>query len=154
MIRMSFKQVYPYNDTYFDLFKFLSFFFRCDRYAAWFFFWIHKTSSMAESTSQRLSGRMTSKRTLSCDRVIDGAFFPQSYFEMPEEKMSKHRCQHMVVPSGVFSNFVMIHAKFRFGFLKALFDGPSDATQPDKKAQPSTIWGIAQIIFINRLILD
>jgi class 3 adenylate cyclase len=44
-------EIYPYNDTCVELFKPLSFFFRCDRYAAWFFFWIHKTSSMAESTS-------------------------------------------------------------------------------------------------------
>ena len=34
-----------------------------------------------------LKGKTTSSKTLSCDRVIDGAFFPQSDFKVPKKKV-------------------------------------------------------------------
>jgi len=48
------------------------------------------TSSIADLISFCLRGITTSNKILSCDSVIDGAFFPQSYFYVPEKKMCHH----------------------------------------------------------------
>jgi hypothetical protein len=72
------------------------------------------------------SANMTkSHKNLSCDGVIAGAFFPQSYFEVPKEIMTKHAGQYMMVPTWKFSHLVLVHSQFRFCFFKALLNGPT-----------------------------
>ena len=40
----------------------------------------------------RFMGRTTLIKTLSCDSVIDGAFFPQPDFQVPKKKVCQHAC--------------------------------------------------------------
>jgi hypothetical protein len=88
-----------------------------------------------------LKGSTTSMRVLSCDTVIDGAFFSQPDFQVPKEEVSQHRGQNMVIPSRVFPYLVMIHSQFCFGFLKALLYGPAKATEPNESGQPCALTG-------------
>ena len=101
-----------------------------------------------------LKGNTTSIRVLSCDTVIDGAFFPQPDFQVPEEEMSQHTGQNMVIPSRVFPNLIMIHSQFRFGFFKALLYGPSNATEPNECGQSCANWGIADEISVSAIRSD
>ena len=70
--------------------------------------------------------------SLSSDIVSEGAFFPQSDPHVPEKEVSQYAREHVMAPPGIFSHLVMIQAKLGFGFLEALFYGPSDAAQPDE----------------------
>jgi hypothetical protein len=79
-------------------------------------------------------GKTTAKSIRSCETVSAGAFFPQPDFEMPKKKMRQHRRQHMVMPPRVFPYFIVRHPKLCFAFLKALFHGPAQSTEPDKGA--------------------
>jgi hypothetical protein len=88
-------------------------------------------------------GKITSISVLSCDSVIDGAFFSQPDFQVPQEKMSEHTGQNMVIPTSIFPNLVMIHAQFGFGFFKALLYGPTKATEPNECGEPCAKWCIA-----------
>ena len=94
---------------------------------------------------------MIISKNLSCDIVIDGAFFPQPDFQVPKEEMSQHTGQNMVIPSGIFPNLVMIHSELCFGFLKTLFYGPAKATEPNECGQPRANWGIADKIPVSRI---
>jgi hypothetical protein len=49
-----------------------------------------------------------------------------------------------MMPAGVFPHFILVHTQFGLGFLKALFNGPAHATQPDKQGQSGTHRRIAQ----------
>ena len=93
--------------------------------------------------SYRFKGKITSISVLSCDSVMDGAFFPQPDFQVPKEKVSKHTGQNMVIPTSIFPNLIMIHTQVSFGFLKALFYGPSKATEPNECGEPGAKWCIA-----------
>jgi hypothetical protein len=62
-----------------------------------------------------------------------GAFFPQTSLQMPEEEVGSHGGEHVMMPSGVFTDFILIHAQFGFGLFEALFDGPPQATSPDQQ---------------------
>ena len=73
---------------------------------------------------------MTLSKTLSCDRVMDGAFFPQPDFQVPEKEMGQHAGYDVVVPSWKLAHFVVVHAQFGLGFLKALFYCPSQTAEP------------------------
>jgi len=42
---------------------------------------------------------------------------------MPEKEVGQHTCEHVMLPSGVFAHFIVIHAQFGFRFLEALFNG-------------------------------
>jgi hypothetical protein len=42
-------------------------------------------------------GRITFSNILSCESVIAGAFFPQFYFQVPEEEVGQHTGQYMRV---------------------------------------------------------
>jgi hypothetical protein len=68
--------------------------------------------------------------TLSSDSAIDGAFFFQPDLQVPEEKMCQHARYYMVMTSGIFAHFVMIHAQFGFGLLETLLYRPAQATDP------------------------
>ena len=61
-----------------------------------------------------------------------GAFFPQPDPPVPQEEVSEHTREHVVIPSRIFPHLIVIHPKLALRFLKALLDGPPDATQPDK----------------------
>ena len=93
-------------------------------------------------------------RVLSCDTVIDGAFFSQPDFQVPKEEVSQHTGQNMVIPSGVFPNLVMIHPQFRFGFLEALLYGPAETAEPDECGQPCANGGIADEISVSAIRSD
>ena len=49
--------------------------------------------------------------------------------------MGQHADEHVMIPSKVLANLILIHAQFAFGFFKALFNGPAQAAQPDKQCQ-------------------
>ena len=93
---------------------------------------------MVKSTSNFLMGKTTLSSTLSCDRVSDGAFFPQPNLLMPEEEMGQHACEHMMMPAGKFSHLIVVHTQFSLCFLKALFNGPAQPTEPDQCFEPDT----------------
>ncbi len=42
-------------------------------------------------------GKSSLSKILSCDSIMDGAFFPQPDFQMPEEKVRHYTCQYVVV---------------------------------------------------------
>ena len=44
--------------------------------------------------------------------------------------MSQHACQHMMSPPRKLPHLVVIHPQIRFGFLKALLDGPTNPRKP------------------------
>jgi hypothetical protein len=46
--------------------------------------------------------------------------------------MGQHAGEHVVVPSQVFSDVVVVQAQFGLGFLEALFNRPAQATSPDE----------------------
>ena len=81
-------------------------------------------------------GNTTFNNTLSCDSVIDGAFFPQPDFQVPEEKMSKHARENVVMPTPELANLIVVHSQLAFCLLEALLDGPTKAAEPDKNLQP------------------
>lgn len=81
---------YPYNDSYGSLTTSLSRFFLCDKYALWFRCWIQPIWSNKESRVWRFIGSSSLIKTLSCDSVMDGAFFSQPDFQVPEEEMCHH----------------------------------------------------------------
>jgi hypothetical protein len=81
----------------------------------------------------RFIGRITSIRVLSCESVIDGAFFSRPDFQVPEEEMSQYAREHMVLPAWELSHFVVVHAQFGFGLLEALLDGPAQTAEPNKR---------------------
>ena len=78
-------------------------------------------------------------------------FFPQTDFHVPEKEMREHTDQHMTIPAGVLTHFIMIHAELGFGLLKTLFDRPPHAAQPHKRQQASAQRGIAEIVPIGGL---
>ena len=91
---------------------------------------------------------------LSCDMVMEGAFFPQSDFQVPQKKVGHDRGQHVLVPSTEFSNLVMVQAQFSFCFFKALFDCPAQSGEPNKTVQPGANRSIADKIIIFKFIID
>ena len=83
-----------------------------------------------------LIGKTTFMSTLSCDRVIDGAFFPQPDFQVPEEEVGKHTSEYMVVPAPELTHFIMIHPQVVLRLLERLLDGPTKPAKPDKSLEP------------------
>ncbi len=70
-------------------------------------------------------GNSTLSRTLSCDSVRDGAFFPHLDFQVPEEEVGQHACENMVMPPHKLAHLVMVHAQLGFALLEALLDRPA-----------------------------
>ena len=52
--------------------------------------------------------------------------------------MGKHTCEHMMMPAGKFSHLIVVHTQFGFCFLKTLFNGPAQPTEPDQCFEPDT----------------
>ena len=61
---------------------------------------------------------------------MDGAFFPQPDFQAPEKEMGQHAGYDVVAASWKLTHFVVVHAQFGLGFLKALFYCPSQTAEP------------------------
>src|SRR5262245_33757897 len=101
--------------------------FRCERNAWWLLCCTLATKHSASAIVDVFNGRTISSNILSCDTVSAGAFFPQADFYVPEKAMGQHAGEHVVMPSWVFSDFIVVHAQFRLGFLKALFNRPAYA---------------------------
>ena len=85
---------------------------------------------------------------------MDGAFFPQSYFQVPQKEVGQDACQDVLMPSTKFSDLVMVHPQFGFGFFEALLNGPAQPTEPNKAAELGTPESIADKIRIFQLVVD
>jgi hypothetical protein len=96
--------------------------------------------------SKVFKGNTVANSVLSCDSVMAGAFFPQPDPQVPQEKVSEHAREHVVIPSRIFPHLIVIHPELTFCFLKALLDGPPDAAQPDKDLEPRAHRGIADVV--------
>jgi len=83
-----------------------------------------------------------------------GAFFPQPDPQVPQEEVSEHAREHVVIPSRIFPHLIVIHPKLTLGFLKALLDGPPDTTQPDKGLEARTRRRIADIVGVLGLVAE
>ena len=70
---------------------------------------------------------------------------------MPEKEVGQHTREHVMMPSGVFAHFIVIHAQFGFRFLKTLFNGPPDPTEPHKETQGRTQRSVTEIIPVPRM---
>ncbi len=73
---------YPYNVTYGASKTSSMQLFLCDMWARWFRVCIQITCSISVSNVCCFIGKMTLSKTLSCDSVVDGAFFPQPDFHL------------------------------------------------------------------------
>lgn len=91
--------------------------------------------------------------TLSCDIVMDGAFFPQSDFQVPQEKVGHDAGQHVLVPSAEFSDLVVVQSQFGLCFFETLFDCPAQSGEPNKKGQSGADRSIADEITIFKFII-
>src|ERR671933_918060 len=98
------------------------------------------------STSKTFRGKTTSNKRRTCETVSAGAFFFQPDLEMPQKEMGQHTGQHMVMPARVFAHFIVGQAQCGFRFLKTLFNGPPDPTEPHQQAQGDKHGGVAQVI--------
>src|SRR5262252_8353951 len=103
------------------------------------------------SAWKTLRGNTTANNRRTCETVSAGAFFFQPELEMPEKEMGQHTGQHMVMPARVFAHFIVVHPQFSFRFLKTLFNGPPDPTEPNQQAQGDTHGGVAQVVPIARM---
>ena len=103
------------------------------------------------STLNTCRGKTTSNNLRTCETVIAGAFFFQPALEMPEKEMGQHTRQHVMVPAQVFADFIMVHAEFRLGFLKTLFNSPPDPAEPHKETQWSTHRRVAEVVPVLRI---
>jgi hypothetical protein len=56
-----------------------------------------------------------------------------------------------MVPARVLADFIVVHTEFGFRFLKALFNGPPYATEPDEQAERGTHRGVAEIVPVPRM---
>src|SRR5208283_4256553 len=86
--------------------------------------------------------------------VMEGAFFPQSDFQVPQKKVGQDACQDMLMPSTKFPDLVMVHPQFGLGFFETLLDGPAQPAEPNKSAELSAPESIADKIRIFQLVVD
>lgn len=56
---------------------------------------------------------------------MDGAFFPQPDFQVPEKKVRQHARLYVMMPAHVLSDFIVVHTQLCFGLLKALLNRPA-----------------------------
>ena len=107
---------------------------------------------MSDFLLYRLIGKTISIKTLICDKVMDGVFFPQFDFNVPKKKVCKYAGEHVMVPPVVFSYFIMVHSKFILTLPKTLFNSPAQTGQPNKSLKPGAGRGVAYIVRIFRII--
>jgi hypothetical protein len=79
---------------------------------------------------------------------MDGAFFPQSDIQVPEEEVSQHAGQHVVVPSRKLPHLIMIHTELGFSFFKTLLDGPTNTAEPHEEFESLTDWGVTDVVCV------
>src|SRR5215471_11518926 len=96
-------------------------------------------------------GKTTYNNRRTCDTVSAGAFFFQPDLQVPEEEMGQHTREHVMMPPRVFAHFVVIYTELGFRFLKTLFDGPPDPTEPHQETQGRTHRSGTEIIPIPRM---
>src|ERR687885_2573442 len=104
------------------------------------------TYRSTSSSWKTLRGKTTSNNLRTCETVSAGAFFFQSHLEMPQKEMGQHTGEHVMMPAGVFTHFIVVHAQFGFRFLKTLFNRPPDSTEPHKETQGRTQRRVAEIV--------
>ena|SRR5215831_3238572 len=109
------------------------------------------TSCKTSSACKTLRGNTTANNLRTCEIVIAGAFFFQPALEMPQKEMGEHTREHMVMPTRILPDFIVVHPPLRFRFFEALFDGPPDSTEPDQQAQGDTHRGVAELVPVARL---
>ena len=86
--------------------------------------------------------------------VIDGAFFPQSDFQVPQKKVGQDACQDMLMPSTKFPDLIMVHPQFDLCFFEALLNSPAQPAEPNKAAELGAPGSIADKVRILQLVLD
>src|SRR6266581_3833613 len=59
----------------------------------------------------------------------------------------------MMVPTWELAHLVLVHAQLCFSFFKALFNGPTQPTQPHKRLQSRAERGIGNVIGIFWLLI-
>src|ERR671933_1875904 len=109
------------------------------------------TYCRTSSAWKPLRGNTTANNLRTCETVSAGAFFFQSALEMPQKEMGEHTREHMMVPPRVCAHFVVVHPEFSFRFLKTLFNGPPDPTEPHKETQGRTPRRVTEIIPVPRM---
>jgi len=68
--------------------------------------------------------------------------------------MSQHAGEHMVVPTGILPDLVVIHAKFCLAFLERLLNRPSQPTEPYEQSEARILRSIADEVGVLRLFAD
>src|ERR687884_191906 len=96
------------------------------------------TYRSTSSAWKTLRGNTTVNNRRTCETVSAGAFFFQPELEMPEKEVGQQTREHVMMPSGIFAHLIVVHPQLRFRFLKALFDGPPDPTEPHQETQGGT----------------
>jgi len=79
---------------------------------------------------------------------MHGAFFPQFDAEVPEEEVTQHASEHVMIPSRIFPDLIVIHAQFGFCLLEALLDSPAHAAEPYEELQSCAHRCVADIVGI------
>src|ERR687883_226652 len=98
-----------------------------------------------------LRGNTTSNNLRTCEIVSAGAFFFQPVLEMPQKEMGQPTREHVMMPAGVFADFIVVQAQFGFRFLAALLTGPPSPTEPDQQPQGDTHGSVTEIVPIPRM---
>jgi hypothetical protein len=88
------------------------------------------TYRRTSSAWKTLRGNTTANNLRTCETVSAGAFFFQPALERPQKEVGQHTREHVMMPVGVFTHFIVIHAEFGLRCLAALFDRPPHATEP------------------------
>src|SRR4029453_964927 len=109
------------------------------------------TYRRTSSAWKTLRGNTTVNNLRTCETVSAGAFFFQPELEMPEKEVGQHTREHVMMPAGVFAHFIVGHAQLGFRFLKTLFNGPPDPTEPHKETQGNTHRSVAQVVPVARM---
>jgi hypothetical protein len=75
---------------------------------------------------------------------MDGVFISQPDLQVPQKEVGQHACENVMMPAHELSNFVMVHAQFGFGFLKALLNRPAQAAEPHQGIEPYRRGGVGK----------
>ena len=73
-------------------------------------------------------------------------FFPNRMLMCQRKKWASMQVDSMMIPSRIFPDIIVIHAQFRFCFLKALLNGPSHTAEPHESWQPGAQECIADLV--------
>src|SRR5262245_2493168 len=66
--------------------------------------------------------------------------------------MREHACEHVMMPSRIFTKFIVAHPEFSFALRKALFHRPAHTTQPPQEAKRGTPGGVANVVPVGGLL--